>query len=643
MDAPEPASAPSGGFGGGSSSTAEILPKAAAKKSAAGKAAPRGIAAKPKGTTGNASKRRRSHDTDSALEGGVLSDGASSGEEGGSGDEELPGRTIEEIMEEGSERSISEAFFRRPRARERRKTFLITKAVGDGESTCRVAAARTVLKGVADAHGTTTLQAGLGVWLEPCPKTKKWHHHIVLDFVKKHRRGAHYSECIARHTPDKKNFPDVRVEDHPPSGESGLCRVLTYVTKISTQKLVDLKPWTSGLKIPQKVVDKQRAGLERMSGESAKPDDIYRSVKDSQAQDADSWLANVEGLASATLENGDSNMQVYRAMHYGSILRWVSTLGSRWKNEVESYINRYRGLELSGLVGRGFAGHLSDASSSACACNSPGDLFKALVGSVEWHDTNEFYPENMQKVKSRSWIGSWCTYMIHNNFPDRETCLLMMGAPGSGKSTIVSALLGIVPGELKFSPDLDSSFPFDGFIPAIHRFVDWNDFSTSAKLSPTLVKLLTERRPGVACDQKGSQSVRTLKHRDSQPFHLFSLNNEELQKRGDWSASAVKTVFEPGGRCYPGGGIIWAKGLPKEMKTNAALQECRKCPSRFVQWCRECDDSDGTSVSFTEPAPTNQAAATVAAFPDEPPPEHINEPGNTEEDEALFFEMWGDA
>ena len=77
----------------------------------------------------------------------------------------------------------------------------------------------------------------------------------------------------------------------------------------------------------------------------------------------------------------------------------------------------------------------------------------------------------------------------------------------------------------------------------------------------------------------------------------------DLQKSATWSAEAVGGVFEVGGRCFPPGGLLWSKALPKENKTNAGKCSCCRCSAEFVDWLHGKPVQVPAAMICTEAAP----------------------------------------
>ena len=231
---------------------------------------------------------------------------------------------------------------------------------------------------------------------------------------------------------------------------------------------------------------------------------------------------------------------------------------------------------------------LDFSRSQTCACG--GELIRMIKAMLEFHEAsfsssdvvNSSMIDDEGRIRGPSyWIGAFLKRLRDRSFTDRRANLVLEGKAGSsGKSFLISALLGVVPGQYQkyfvFCPVASQEKCFSGMNPDLVRFVNANDWDTSTGTG-TCWKAVLERRAGLAVDTKGGSVTLPA----DPPFTFLSWNcgTEAVGKKScNFTQDDMEKIFhKTEGRVFCRVGF--EKTLPPRMRS--AEVSCPKCSAEL--------------------------------------------------------------
>jgi hypothetical protein len=418
------------------------------------------------------------------------------------------------------------------------------------------------------------------------------HYHAIIIFPAKTRILTWFIETSNRlRTP-----MDCRVylgESGPISNKE---RCLRYVLVPTADKpWVDLKPRIIGnYTIPIKIWDEQKRSINKLEKTPMSNDEIFHFCLKYGPQKTCAQLdkfckKNIESMVNDKLA----------AIPYIRASKWISSKGVKCREEWSALRDRVLCHRVEHVVENGLGALYEEALEKSCKCRTDGLLLQQLTELVAYHDRSE-----VNFKKSQGALGLYFKRLLFDGFPDRKACFLLIGAPGSGKSTVGRVIPNLFSDDyrcLKFTPIYDSNFPFDGFNESVHILLDLNDLRLSEVSKSVLLNVMEGNR-----DTRLSQKGTTAAELGEKKIVILTTNSLDPVSKGKnvWNSVDTRAIFD---RVFLGekGGIRWDLPLPQNMRDaaqqNAATTCCAACSAKFIQLCMktpfQCADSQPTDDS----------------------------------------------
>ena len=338
---------------------------------------------------------------------------------------------------------------------------------------------------------------GIGVWREPHPtKPEEVHDHILVYFPAA-VRFAHTLPGIFR---QRRIVVDIRVP-RTTQGCHPLHNALRYLNVPTESKmLIDLAPCLARLEIPKFLTEEQSRSIAAMERRPATRDNVFDFVF---ANPAACTLGKFEALCHEALNN--CTLSRLQKIPYSRLKKWISKEGTAAKAEFREIVARRNRILKQEVAGKPFRFFQERAMATTCACPNKDGLLKQLTATVTWHDKNE----SSANQGSRAHLGNYFNNLLHNGFLDRCTTLLLIGAPGTGKTTVTNAIFNCYGEDAQwavFTPTWDDTFPWSDMDGEMVRMVNLNDMRVENLHRGTLLNVL-ERKPGAKLAVKGSTCV----------------------------------------------------------------------------------------------------------------------------------------
>jgi hypothetical protein len=376
------------------------------------------------------------------------------------------------------------------------------------------------------------------------------------------------------------------------SGASSLKKVQSYLMIPSEGKLaIDPTPWISrNMPVAQSIYDAQKKAWRLLETRPCTTAQLLDFLK----QSGRIRLSSIrlldrecdEKIASEALSRAEK-------VEFRKVKNWISAKGKSAAGEFKTQRDRAVAAALAPLLHQGYGAFVKASRKEKCICTEPGLFLKQLNQLLEFHEKNE-HACKPQCVNMKQHLGRWLRYAFTNSFPNRHTVLLWTGAPETGKSTVIQAILNGMGGVFRklcvFSPSFsDGGFMYSGYDPDTCVILNLNDLRLGDCNVSTTLKVL-EANEDTKLAQKGVDAITFGEDK----MVVCSTNNLGAPAYDDaftWSPADVKAFLT---RCWMGGseGMQWWCPLPgaftESASQNARQCRCSRCSAEFLEECVEC-------------------------------------------------------
>ena len=355
-----------------------------------------------------------------------------------------------------------------------------------------------------------------------------------------------------------------------PSGrsDSGLKAMLRYCAiPTVTKHGVDKEPYLTtnfgtAAKCWPSIAEEAAKAWARVKGRPAGDEEVRQFIWD--RPDLCSW-DDVTTFVDTQLVADPDNVKWSRLSHY------LSKAGGRaGRDAISAMMERRDNVFCEKENKKTYAEFLGEAVRESCVCGTGHELAlaKALVHTVLFHDA-------VENAGTRCLFGRFVQGLYDDKFQDREQTLCIIGAPGTGKSTVINPFLNILPRRRVYTPCYDSKFPYSELRPH-HLLISYQEFRCSDQWQPSTVLLMLERSSDVRLDKKGEKAT-VLR---CPPRGVMTTNY--LTPSGKWKERDIQGVMDRMSKTY------WNVPLPQDARKNADINvlesKCKRCSAHFLCW-----------------------------------------------------------
>lgn len=422
---------------------------------------------------------------------------------------------------------------------------------------------------------------------EDPPEFKEYHFHVVLHCPD----GCAFFHKLAERL---RNLPphfdaDIRV---PVEAErDNLGDVLRYVMVPTSAKfLLDASPFFSvRFPVPRAAVVARKAEYAKLSARSATPTEMLSLVCQHPAATAVALRDAVD--KAALLRAGRAQVAAMKAQRAGKPppapeyngvdvpLQRVGAFFTKPGKPLETVgemIARRDRLKFADCIGQPFSFFVDAAMQTECTCSEFGQALMQNLKTIA-RNTNEklFQPKVPGKI-----VGHWASQLYHDNFTTRRQTLLIIGRPGTGKTTVAKTFEALYQPFFVFNPVWDDSWPF-GAMSSQTLMLSMQDFRFDASISRGAILNLLERHEKTQVAVKGGAEPTII-----QGNRLCICVTANYVRGGGTTGFKAEDVEAFEDRCSEA--VVLAEPIPDEEKSGDVLHSrCRLCAVRFVCACVE--------------------------------------------------------
>ena len=379
-------------------------------------------------------------------------------------------------------------------------------------------------------------------------------------------------------------------------GESHVANTLRYCM-VHTVTKWDIDPtpfFSANFIIPGKILTESRTSRAKLMKKPADPEEVKSFLF--QNPGIRSWV-DFSFAVDTALENTPNDIPMAR------LSQFLSKNGGRdGKKMVSAILDRREQCVFREENDKPYKAFLAEAHAAKCTCPVLFGLRDALISVIKFRDTHEEMFRD-----SKSLIGDFAESMHDGEFSDRCQTLYLLGAAGTGKSSVLNPFLHVVPDRRIFQPVYGSSTPFAN-MRRHHIIGNYQEFRISAKMPPNTLLLMLERAENVPIDVKGESSISVPRG----PRNVMSSNY--LEPRDNWTHDDISAIMD---RVKKG---TWTVKLPPHYRQNCPVNvlecKCKKCSVAFLCWCSPALARKLRATGTNEPL-----AKKVQNRPAPPPPQ----------------------
>jgi hypothetical protein len=250
--------------------------------------------------------------------------------------------------------------------------------------------------------------------------------------------------------------------------------------------------------------------------------------------------------------------------------------------------------------GKPFRYFFDIAMSGECTCPSDRMLFDSMTGHFAKLNAKKSRWSACTNPIER--LGEWAKCAYHGSFPDRRTVLLVLGGPGTGKTTVVNLVLNLYPALFRGQIAWGDSYPL-GALEEETLIVDGNDMRVESKLTPAETLNLFEFKKGAMMARKGKAAF-CFRHPD---VMLGAITANYLEPKGAWKVFDLDALTD---RCFEE--IVLTDKIA-EGADNSAKQRCPKCSAATLAWAAQ--DADPTLAAIAKKYSSGRAALSPCTGP----------------------------
>ena len=341
-------------------------------------------------------------------------------------------------------------------------------------------------------------------------------------------------------------------------GYNHIERMLRYVL-VPTANKMDLDPtpyFSPGFTVPPKIATDRAQAFATLKNRPAQNDEVFEWFKRNPGAQT---FNDFQDYVDSKLDSGEIG-----------ILRLNKFLTKNAKDArqiVKLLIQRRDRVLNKDQNAMSWGDFMDIAWQDQCTCAAKNDLKAQLIWSVGFHDRNERFRG------SKEVIGTFAENLYFGTFQDRKQNIFGVGAPGSGKTTVLRAFENIAPCHRVFSPVYGSCAPYSCL--AEHHLVgSLQEFRCKQNINSATTLLWLEGKENLQVDVKHEGP--TVLPRGG-PRCVVSANY--LTPCVGWQQEDIEAMYD---RCEM---FYWNLKIPQNARALAPKNKCKKCSAAFLASC----------------------------------------------------------